>query len=385
MAFGIICEYNPFHNGHLYQIKEIKKISDEPIVCLMSGNFVQRGDVAIVDKYARAKMAVASGADLVLELPVPFCMASAEYFASCGAYILNQLGVDKLCFGSESADAERIMSAARVACTDEFKAECFALSKSEGNAASYFKLLAEKSGIDDIKSNDILAIEYAKAIIKNEYDMQIYPILRKGSGYRETELAPFEYPSASAIRERFASGDKDVICHIAEHVPKITVEMLEMHGYASFKNEREGLLLALRLIDPKDVDIAVSDKGLVNRILSLSHKSPNIEYLLDKLQTKKYTSAAIRRAMLYILLNIKQSDLDAKPTYTTLLGADEKGTQYLSSIRKSARELKVVTKPADAPKCRQLEIDKRADAMYSMCFEYKLRSEFCRKKSPYII
>ena len=167
MAFGIICEYNPFHNGHLRQINEIKKLSDEPIICVMSGNFTQRGEIAITDKYSRAKTALCAGADAVLELPVPFSIASAEYFASAGVHILNGAGVDKLCFGSESADAERLYRIARAACSDEFLAECESLSKKDGNAAAYFELLARFSGESDILSNDILGIEYTKAIIKN--------------------------------------------------------------------------------------------------------------------------------------------------------------------------------------------------------------------------
>ena len=109
MAFGIVCEYNPFHNGHLHQINEIKKATDEPIICVMSGNFTQRGEIAIADKYARAKAALECGADLVVELPIPFCISSAEYFAKASVGILAGLKVDKLSFGSESADVNRII------------------------------------------------------------------------------------------------------------------------------------------------------------------------------------------------------------------------------------------------------------------------------------
>jgi predicted nucleotidyltransferase len=381
MAFGIICEYNPFHNGHLRQINEIKKESDEPIVCVMSGNFTQRGEVAIADKYARAQMAIEAGADLVLELPVPFCMASAEYFASAGIYILNELGVDKISFGSESADAKKIMKIAEIAASDEFKEECARLSKSEGSASAYFDLLAEKSGVDGIKSNDILAIEYAKAIIKNKYLMKICPIKREGNAYRDVELVEGELPSASAIRESIFNDRFD---EIERFVPSSTLDILKSNELANICNIDSGVLLALRLADIEKLDVAISDKGLVNRIISLSHNSPSLKYLIENIQTKKYTSAAIRRAILYILLGIKQSDLDNAPTYTTLLGANEKGRAYLSSIRKDERNIKIVTKPADADECRQLEIDKKADALYSMCFKHKKRSEFCVRKSPYI-
>ena len=381
MAFGIVCEYNPFHNGHLRQINEIKKVSDEPIICVMSGNLTQRGEVAIVDKYERAKMAIEAGADLVFELPVPHCVSSAEYFASAGVYILSELGVSKISFGSESADAEEIMRIAEIAASDSFREECTRLSQGEGSASAYFDLLAEKSGVSGIKSNDILAIEYAKAIIKNRYVMKICPIKREGNSYRDTELVGGELPSASAIRESISRG---CLNEIESFVPKSTLDILKSNELADIANIQSGVLLALRLAEPKKLDIAIRDRGLVNRICALSHKSPSLEYLIEKLQTKKYTSAAIRRAILYILLGIKQSDLDARPTYTTLLGANDKGREYLSSIRKDERNISLITKPADAKDCRQLELDQKADALYSMCFNHKKRSAFCTKKSPYI-
>ena len=382
MAFGIVCEYNPFHNGHLRQINEIKKVSGEPIICIMSGNFTQRGEVAIVDKYERAKMAIEAGADLVFELPVPFCCASAEYFASAGVYILNELGVSKISFGSESADAEEIMRIAEIAASDTFKEECAKLSQGEGSASAYFELLASISGVDGIKSNDILAIEYAKAIIKNRYVMKICPIKREGNAYRDTELICGELPSASAIRESIFNGS---LSEIQSFVPDSTLDILKSNELADIENIQSGVLLALRLARPEKLDVAISDRGLINRICSLSHNSPNLEYLIEKLQTKRYTSAAIRRAILYILLGIRQSDLESFPTYTTLLGANDKGREYLSSIRKNERNISLVTKPADAENCRQLELDQKADALYSMCFNHKKRSAFCIKKSPYIL
>ena len=382
MAFGIICEYNPFHNGHLHQIKEIKKASDEPIICVMSGNFTQRGEVAIADKYARAQMALEAGADLVVELPVPFCVASAEYFASAGIEILNSLGADKLSFGSESVDADKIIKIAEIAASDEFKEECANLSKEQGSAGAYFDLLAEKSGVADIKSNDILGIEYTKAILKNGYKIQICPIKREGNAYRDTELSLGELPSASAIRETITRGK---IEDISAFVPASTLKILRENELADINNVKDGILLALRLIDGEKLDVAISDCGLVNRILSTAHECASFDEFEYKLQTKKYTASAIRRAILYILIGIKQSDLDTLPIYTILLGANEKGREYLASIRKSESAIKVITKPADAEGSRQFELSKKADALYTMCFENKKESGFYIKKSPVIL
>lgn len=379
MAFGIICEYNPFHNGHLRQINEIKKLSDEPIICVMSGNFTQRGEIAITDKYSRAKMALCAGADAVLELPVPFSIASAEYFASAGVHILNGAGVDKLCFGSESADAEKIYKIAHIACSEEFKCECADISKKEGNAAAYFDLLKLRSGEEGILSNDILGIEYTKAIIKNNYPMQIYPIKREGSAYRDTELCAGELPSASAIRETVKNGSLD---DISPYVPSSTLEILKSCELADIRRIFDGMLLSLRLADTEGLEVAISDIGLVNRILALSRECIDFDTLETKLQTKKYTKSSIRRAMLYILLGVKQSDLDCLPSKALLLGANEKGREYLSSIRKNEKSIRIVTKPAD---CDVSEPQKKADALYTMCFENKKESGFYFKGKPVII
>ena len=382
MAFGIVCEYNPFHNGHLHQINEIRRTSDEPIICVMSGNFTQRGEIAIADKYARAKMALLCGADLILELPVPFCMASAEYFASASIDILARMGVDKLSFGSECADAEKIMRIAKIVASDNFKSECANVSREQGSANAYFDLLAEKSGVENIKSNDILGIEYTKAIIKNGYNMQIYPIKREGNAYRDTELEAGELPSASAIREAIFNGDFN---DIASFVPTPTLQILRENEFSDIEYIKNGVLLALRLINVNKLDVAISDKGLVNRIFAIAQESVSFDEFEEKIQTKKYTASAIRRAILYILLGIKQSDLDTAPQYTVLLGANEKGREYLSKIRRKEDAIRIIAKPADAEGTRQFELSKKADALYTMCFENKKDSGYYIKKSPVII
>lgn len=381
MAYGIICEYNPFHNGHLHQIKKIREISDETIVCVMSGNFTQRGEAALVDKYKRAEMAVRSGADVVLELPVPYCIASAEYFAQAGVSILASLGVDKLCFGSESADAERILRIARVACSAEFKDMCRELPKDLASTGAYFELLERVSGEGGILSNDILAIEYAKAIIKNGYDMTIYPILREGAAYRDLELGDGCHPSAAAIRANIDAGD---LRNIEEHVPSATAEILRSAPLARLENAGDAVLLALRLRYDTESDLAVNDPGLVSRILRLANECTDFEAFEREVQTKKYTSSAIRRAMLYILLGIRNFDLSAPPQYTVLLGASREGRGYLSDMRKNDEEIRIVTKPADAPSGRELVLSTRVDALYSMCLEQKLDSGFSMRKKPYI-
>ncbi len=382
MAFGVICEYNPFHTGHLHQINEIKRISNEPIVCVMSGHLTQRGEIAVLDKYARAEMALRAGADVVLELPVPFCLASAEYFASAGVHILRGVGVDKLCFGSESADAQEIMRIAKIAASDEFKAKCAESAGKEPSAAAYFELLKNECGADNILSNDILGIEYTKAIIKSGFDMKICPIKREGNLYNDTALEFGKLPSASAIREKLAQGN---VNDISEFVPDSTLEILKREEISSFEYAKDGALLCLRLLDSARLDVAVSDVGLVNRITDCAARAATFDDMLKDVQTKKYTRAAIRRAILYMLLGISNDDLQNMPRYAVLLGVSPKGREYLSDIRKKDCAVKVVTKPADAPDGRQKELSVRADALYTACFEKKRESGFYMKKNPVII
>ncbi len=381
MSFGIICEYNPFHNGHLSQINKIREISDEPIVCVMSGNFTQRGEVALTDKYTRAKSAVMCGADAVVELPMPFCISSAEYFARAGVDILYSLGVDKLCFGSESGGKEKILQIANVASSDEFKNACTALPKGEESAGAYFDLLAQMSGCDEIKSNDILGIEYAKAIITRNYNMEIYPIKREGTQYRENTLICGENPSASAVRKSIESSG---IESIMDYVPHAVTEILEKSEMSDIKYASDALLLYLRLYRDRDIDLAVRDTGIINRVVSVAEQSSDYTEFERALQTKKYTSSSLRRAVLYMLLGIRERDLKANVEYTTLLAANGAGREILSQIRKKENSIPVITKPSSAPDGRQKELDRRADSFYTMCFENKKDKGFYVRKNPYI-
>lgn len=385
MSFGIVCEYNPFHNGHLHQINEIKKSSDEPIICVMSGNFTQRGEIAIADKYARAEMALSAGVDIVLELPVPFCFSSAEYFARAGVDILHSVGVDKLSFGSESGDAEKIMKIATIAASPEFKLECEELSKEDGNASAYFDLLAKRSGEGSILSNDILAIEYAKEILLGTYSIKLCPVKREGNAYRDSVLKDNLLPSASAIRESIFGGDLE---SVRPFMPSEAFEILQKSELASISNAGEGIVLALRLMGDDALGVAISDKGLVRRILSTAKSCTSFEELERELQTKKYTSSAIRRAILYILFDVRREDLYKRPEYTVLLGANARGRDYLASIRKSDCDIKIITKPSDAFNIegaeRRAEMSMRTDALYTMCFDNKKENGYYFRKSPII-
>ncbi len=381
MAYGIICEYNPFHNGHKYQIDSIKKQSDEPIVCVMSSHFTQRGELALADKYERARCAIENGADLVLELPFPYCASSAELFASAGVKILAAIGVDKLSFGCESLSREEILSFAKTARSEEFKSLYAEKCKKEGNASAYFSALeALSKNKSKLLSNDILAIEYAKAILENALEMEIYPIKREGNAYLEESLNANTLPSATAIREAVKKGSLE---NIKDFVPEETLSMLQGANLADIENIGNAILLALRLAD-KEKNVAVSDEGLVNRILSTAKEATSFAEFEEKVQTKKYTKTAVRRAVWYLIFGVSFDDLKRTPEYTTVLGTTEKGRALLSNIRKSEQTVRVVTKPADAPECRQQELALLSDSLYPLALQNKKSAFEYIKRSPYI-
>lgn len=389
MSVGIICEYNPFHNGHLHQINEIKRKKDAPIVCVMSGNFTQRGEIAIADKYARAEMALACGADMVLELPFPYCVGSAEFFASAGVSILASCGVNELSFGSECADIERLSKYARILLSDEFSRIYAESAKQGGSARAYFETLKALSGEDtEPLSNDILAIEYIKAIIKNGYPIKPCPIKREGANYNDGELAAGENPSATAIRRALRRGD----VAIEEFLPDSTLKILENGVLADTKNVEMGILLALRLATPdKVLCSAISDDGFVNRIISCARESSSYSEFSNAVSCKKYTDSSIRRAILYILTGVMRNDLVREPAYTTLLGANKRGRDMLSELRRSEPRIPIITKPSDACSLegeaaeRQLALSLAADAIFTLALNRPSPNGEYIKRKPSIL
>ena len=209
---GIICEYDPFHNGHLHQIELSRKSGADTVVCLMSGNSTQRGSFACADKYVRAEAALLSGADLVLELPYPYSSSAAEYFAAAGVAVLDSLGVDELNFGSECGDIDLIYSAAKVTASEEYVKEYRNILEKEpstGAAEAYAKAYLKISGRElPTMPNDTLGVAYCRAAIKLGTDMRLTTVKREGAGFLANELDEKDaFPSATAIRSLFSAGD----------------------------------------------------------------------------------------------------------------------------------------------------------------------------------
>lgn len=385
MTTGIICEFNPIHLGHVHLFDELRRRGSDTIVCLMSSNFVQRGEPAMIDKYHRAEMAVRDGADLVLELPFPWSCAGARYFAEAGVCMLDALGVPNIAFGSESADAERLMSAARALARNEVEEKN--IKPEVGCAEGYFDALENVIGDGAPLSNDILGIEYMRAACILNRDVDFTVIKRIGAGHRDTDIDGNEFPSASALRCALKRGElpRNGLSESSRAFLMSAIERGE--APASSLGIGPAFMARFRLGDECELSAyAECGGGVAGRLCRAARETGDYCEMLSYAATKKYTDARLRRASLFALLGIKRSDISARPTYTTVLASNARGRAFLASIRRSAR-IKVFTRPADAIASksdevrRQAEMTVRAEALYSLALPHPLAAgEFLHQK-----
>lgn len=361
-ALGIICEYNPFHGGHAYLLEKAR--AHGTVICLLSGEFVQRGEAAILPPHVRAEMALAAGADLVLELPFPYAAGSARYFATAGVRGLGGIGCDTLVFGSETADKAALTEAAGRLDGAAFAADFEARTPDMGDAAAHFAALGDTPG-----ANDILALEYTRAIHAEGLPMQILPVKREGAGYHETALDQ-AFPSATALRQRLARGG-EITPFLPPLVRGIWQKALETYGgTADTARLGTALLARLRATDLPQ-NIADCTGGLLAHLSKAAYRATDYFSLCREAATKRYTNGRLRRAMLYLLAGVTREDLLCAPAYLRVLGANERGREYLARTRKT-RTVPVVTKSAeldlsDARVARQHQLETIAHALYALC------------------
>lgn len=349
---GVIAEYNPFHNGHKAMLEQCRKDGADGIVAVMSGNFVQRGSVAIMDKRSRAAAALRGGADLVVELPVPWATATAEVFADGGIAILHAIGcVDTLSFGAECADADLLKRAADAVLdprVDEaIKQELtggisYPAARSDAVSSVYDPELA---GILD-GPNNILAVEYIKALKKRHSDMDIRPVLRMGTGH-DTLTPTDEFASASTLRILMERGDPAAF----EFMPPESVEEFEKQrsiGRAPVRVEESerAILSRLRLLSKEDIRRAPDvSEGLENRIFNAIQAATSLEELYDIIKTRRYAGSRIRRIITALVLGITAEDRAQPVPYIRVLGFNETGREILREAGKTAA-LPLITKLA---------------------------------------
>ena len=355
-AVGIIAEYNPFHSGHLYHIAESRKRLSGAcaVVCVMGGNFVQRGEPAVFSKHARAEAAMCCGADLVFELPTPWALRGAQGFAGGGVALLAALGVaDYLSFGSEQGDLDALRTLADATLEPDFDNKMAAeLRRNVPYAVARQELLRRKAGeCANLLSrpNNILAVEYLRAIKLQKVD--ITPITVKRLERIDADESCMESTSglcrsASELRTMLGLGE-EVTGFIPEAAEAVYRREMSAHrGPVSTDNLEQGMLARLRLLSREDfAGLADVTEELADRLYRAVQRAGSIETVLREAQTKRYTLSRLRRLLLCACLGISADTAAGTPPYARLLAANAVGCELLREIRAKSNT-PIITKPA---------------------------------------
>ena len=332
MTVGIICEYNPLHLGHQKQIRKIRALfgPETTIVCAMSGNFVQRGAPAIINKSSRAKAAVLCGADLVLELPVTTALSSAEGFAAGGVRILGKL-CDYLCFGAETADAQALWETAGALLRPDFSPLLREqLDTGKSFPAARQAALEAMGARSDLLSqpNNILGIEYCKAILSQGSSMKPLPIHREGSYH--AEIADHENPSATAVRNLMLIAHNWSRC-----VPKQCRELFDRAPLHSLAAGERAILAKLRTMTDAEFDaLPYGSEGLWRKFMHACGQEANLESIISATKSKRYTRTRIDRMVMCAFLGITKDMLEAEVPYTRVLAFNDRGREVLKKAKK---------------------------------------------------
>lgn len=351
-VLGIICEYNPFHNGHLYHINMAKKTTGaDYVVCVMSGNFVQRGNPSLLNKWTRTKMALKNGVDVVIELPLPFSIASAPYFAMGGIKLLDSLNiVSDFCFGAETSDISILKNLANIITSEPLEYKMFLkdfLSLGYSYPKSRELALVKYLGDDTISNimacpNNILGIEYLKALSIFKSDIHT-TIIKRTNDYNSKELHG-SIVSSSAIRSSLYDANFDVTSLI-DFMPKSCVSLLLEDinlGIAPIYFEKfdDILISKLRFMSKEEISqINYVTEGFENRIKTFSDKCCDVSSLVSSLHTKRFTDTRARRILLNALFGITKNKFDeiGLPRYIRILGVNKTSRNLLSNIVSNAR------------------------------------------------
>ena len=320
---GLICEYNPFHNGHLYMINEIKKKYPKSIlICILNGYFNQRGDISILTKEDKTKIALQNNIDIVLELPFVYGTQSADIFAYQSIKILNNYKIDTLIFGSESNNINTLNKIVDLQSKEEYNTKVQELLD---NGINYPTAMAKALNIDfEFNPNDLLGISYIKAIREINPSIKIETIKRTNN-YHDLNLDS-DIVSASNIRERLLNKED-----ISKYVPYTVHNCINDINYSKLYN-----LLKFKILTDKDLSIYLDvDEGIEYRILKYIKDSKTLDELIINIKTKRYTYNKIKRMLLHILIGLtKKDNTKLELDYTKILGFTKKGQEYLNSIRK---------------------------------------------------
>lgn len=360
LTAGIVCEYNPFHMGHRKQFRQIRETlgQDTGIVCLMSGNFVQRGAPALFDKTRRAEAALRCGANLVLELPVPVCLSSAEGFAGGGVEILGKF-CDYLAFGCETGNADSLTQAAEGLLSPEFpellKTELArGISFPAARQTALEKLGANASLLSS--PNDILAVEYCKAILSQRRQMKPLPLLREGEYH--SLLPDKENPSAAFLRERIRQGES-----FLEFIPEEGWDCFPLSEIHTLQAGERAVLARLRTMEAPDFEaLPYGSEGLWRRLMRACRSSGSLEEILSAVKTKRYTRSRLDRMIMCAYLGLTEELLTAPIPYVRVLGFQEAGREILGR----AKKVFPLRNAGSAGEGRYFELEKRWEDLYGL-------------------
>ena len=366
-TIGIICEFNPFHNGHIYLIDKIKeKYKDSTIICVMSGNFTQRGDISLINKWDKTKVCLNHNIDLVVELPTYFCAQSADVFSYSAIKILKELKVEKIIFGSESDNVDDLAILAKAQLKKEYKKYIKEELKKGINYPTALNNSLSKMNLKKVNEpNDILALSYIREIISQKANIS-YESIKRTNSYHDKKLNG-KITSASSIRENINKN-------IKKYIPKDEYKYLKNVK----TNDDYFPYLKYKIISEDSLkDYLEVSEGIDNKIKKEICNSNSLDELILNVKSKRYTYSKIKRILLHILLGIKKEDKDI--TYIRILGFNDKGRKYLNKIKKDCN-LKIYSSFN-----KELNDELKYTSIYSVVYNDIKRKELLDKEIKEII
>lgn len=369
---GVIAEYNPFHNGHLYHIEKIKeKYPNYGIVLVMTGNFTERGSVSILDKWKRTEIAIKHGVDLVIELPYPFSTQSADYFAYGAVTILEKLNVERLVFGSESDNIDDLYLIAKTQIDNpEFERLVKIYSKMGNNYPTALSLaLKDLTNKKIDEPNDLLGISYIKTVIKNNYKIK-YETIKRTNSYHDLDLND-EISSATSIREALKNN-----LDISKQIPKDTISYYtDLHFIEDYFD-----ILKYKIMTESDLSkYHTVEEGIDKLLKKKINEANSYDELIKLIKSKRYTYNKISRMLLHILCNFtkEKANLFKEISYIRILGFNDTGKKYLNSVKKNI-DIPIISK-----------ITRNKDSMLEFELEttniYNIKNKSSKKEEESII
>lgn len=387
-SVGLIVEYNPFHNGHAFHLQASKEAAQaDVVIAVMSGNFLQRGEPALVSKWCRTRMALLNGVDIIFELPYMFATQKAESFANGAISILDAAGCDTLCFGSESGEIDSFFQTIEyLANQSQFdeKVKQFmkeGVSYPKALSLSFHELPDSGQFLDLTQPNNILGFEYIKAIKQQKSSLRPITVPRKSANYHDEQFSSETIASATSIRRALFSPVTG-ITPIDQFVPEKTSQLLGeyFHQYGAFHQwENYWSYLQFRLVQcsPEELrEIYEVEEGLENRLLSAALVSHSFKEFMENIKTKRYTWTRLQRICIHILTNTKKTEMSMhqeKASYLRLLGMTSIGKVYLSKMKKQF-SLPLVSKLSSF-KQKEILLDIKAARIYSLGIPNHLRND----------